>query len=70
MAKEKSVPAQTSKDAEKDSLATTKMILSVATSRGGLQILDARRPGTCYAGCMQRTVHHALGRLAFAASLI
>jgi hypothetical protein len=34
MAKEKSVPAQTSKDAEKDSLAAAEMILSAATLCG------------------------------------
>jgi hypothetical protein len=38
MAKEKSVPAQTSKDAQKDSLATTEVIVLVATIRGDSQI--------------------------------
>jgi hypothetical protein len=47
MAKKESIPAQTSKDAQKDPLAATEMILLVATPGGDSQILDARRPGTC-----------------------
>jgi hypothetical protein len=57
MAKEKSIPAQTSKDAQKDPLAATEMILLVATPGGNQQILDARRRDARLGGTYRAAWH-------------
>jgi hypothetical protein len=58
MAKEKSVPAQTSKDVEKDSLAAKEMILPVATFRGDLDIWDAGRHSVRAPCALHRAAWH------------